>query len=198
LAAKGITLTPLGEEHLTQRSQWTSDDELARLMGVDVEAEPVESPEAELENNREWLLHRLYSGARVYAIGVEDRYIGDLDLFFMPMERLAQLTLFIGEKECWGKGYGTEAVDRVLRMVFTWAPPTRAEREAAGEHVRGDEGEFVRPEAVVVDVAPGNERALRFWQKLGFTEYDSDETGSKFLRLDRETYLKRGTAEGNS
>ena len=196
LDAKRINLTPLGNEHLSQRSEWTADDELARLMGVDVEAEPVESQEAELENNREWLLHRIYSGARVYAIGVEDRYIGDLDLFFMPMERLAQLTLFIGERASWGQGYGTEAVERVLEMLFTWEPPSRAEREETGQDARAYEGEFVRPEAVVVDVAPGNERAVRFWQKLGFVEYDSYETGMRFLRLDRESYFARPSSDG--
>jgi len=191
LDGNGIALTPLGNEHLEQRSKWTADDELARLMGVDVDAEPVESLEAELENNQQWLLHRLYSGARVYAIGVEGQYVGDVDLSFMPMERLAQLSVFIGERDAWGKGYGTEAVERVLDMVFTWAPPTRAEREAAGENVKGDEGEFFRPDAVVVDVAAGNERAARFWEKLGFSEYDNDEAGTRYMRLDREAYLAR-------
>ena len=106
-----VNLEPLTDAELPQRSQWTADDELARLMGVDVDAEPVESLEVELENNRQWLLHRLDQGARVYALKVNNRYIGDADLFLMPMERLAQITLFIGDRESWSQGYGTETVE---------------------------------------------------------------------------------------
>lgn len=188
-----VKLVPLTDEHLAQRSQWTADDELARLMGVDVEAEPVESPEAELENNRQWLAERLMSGACVYAITVDGRYIGDVDLAFMPLEMLVQFTLFMGDRASWSQGFGTETIERLLKMVFAWKPMTQNEREAAGLAPLLDAPEFVRPETVVVDVPAGNERALRFWKKLGFEEYNTDEAGTCYLRLEREVWLARQT-----
>jgi RimJ/RimL family protein N-acetyltransferase len=186
-----VKLVPLMDEHLAQRTQWTADDELARLMGVDVEAEPVESQEAEFENNRQWLATRLMNGARVYAITVDGRYIGDVDLAVMPMEFMAQFTIFIGDRASWGQGYGSETVGRLLEMLFTWTPPTRAEREAAGLDPLIDEPPLVRPETVVVDVPAGNERALGFWKKLGFEEYNTDEAGTSYLRVEREAWLAR-------
>lgn len=188
-----IKLVPLMDEHLAQRSQWTADDELAKLMGVDVAAEPVESLEAELENNRQWLVARLMNGARVYAITVDGRYIGDVDVSFMPLDRMAQFTLFIGDRGSWGQGFGTETIERLLRMLFTWTPMTRTEREAAGLEPVLDEPELVRPETVVVDVPAGNERALGFWKKLGFEEYNTDEAGTSYLRIDREAWLARSS-----
>jgi RimJ/RimL family protein N-acetyltransferase len=187
LTGAKVKLFPLAEEQLAARSQWTADNELAKLMGVDVEEEPFESAEKELENNRLWLLTRRHMGALLYGIEAEGRCIGDVDVMLMPMEKLAQFTVFIGDRSAWGKGYGTEAVALLLKALFLWEkppiPPDALELPA--------ETDFEPPEAVVVDVAPGNERALRFWTKLGFTEYNADEAGTKYLRLDRAAYLAR-------
>lgn len=186
-----VKLVPLMDEHLPQRSQWTADDELARLMGVDIEAEPVESLEAELENNRAWLVDRLMNGARVYAIAVDGRYIGDVDVSFVPLDRMAQFSLFIGDRASWGQGFGAETIERLLEMLFTWTPMTRLEREAAGLESTPDEPDLVRPETVVVDVPAGNARALCFWKKRGFEEYNTDEAGTSYLRLEREAWLAK-------
>jgi RimJ/RimL family protein N-acetyltransferase len=190
LTGRQVKLFPLTEEQLAARSQWTADNELARLMGVDVEAEPFESAEKELENNRLWLLARYHAGACVYGLEAEGRYIGDLDVALLPMESLAQLTLFVGDRAAWGKGYGRESVEMILKALFLWeTPKPNPETMELPEEI-----DYAPPEAVVVDVPPGNERALRFWTQLGFVEYNTDEAGTRYLRMERGAYLARGGA----
>ena len=109
-----VRLRPLADADLATRARWTADDELAILMGVDIEKEPFISREDELQGNREWLARRRRTGDAVYAIEVEGRYIGDIDIVIVPQERKAELCLFIGDRSQWGKGYGTETVELVL------------------------------------------------------------------------------------
>lgn len=48
------------------------------------------------------------------------RHIGNIKLgFIKPMHCSGQLSLFIGEKSCWGKGYATEAVRAVTQWGFS-------------------------------------------------------------------------------
>jgi diamine N-acetyltransferase len=68
--------------------------------------------------------------------------LGDVDHF----HQTARLTLWIGEKECWGRGYGTEATILILNYGFT----------ALGLHNIG------------LDVTSANERGLRAYQQAGF------------------------------
>ncbi|MFQ6008323.1 MAG: GNAT family N-acetyltransferase [Candidatus Zixiibacteriota bacterium] len=155
-----VRLRPLADADLVTRARWTADDELAILIGVDIEKEPFISQEDELRGNREWLAQRRRAGDVVYAIEVEGRYIGDIDIIIIPQERKAELCLFIGDCSQWGKGYGTETVELVLDALFS------------GEPV----------DTIQVDVPATNDRAFRFWQKLGFKEYSTDEEGTRYLR----------------
>ena len=156
-------MRPLREDDLPTRALWTADDELALLMGVNVEREPFVSPEDELRGNMEWLRRRYKEGATVYAIEAGGRYIGDIDVTATVSERKAGLSLFIGDRSAWGKGYGTETVRLVLADLVS--------RDVA--------------DVVEIDVAPGNRRSLAFWMKLGFREYQSDEAGKRWLKWEK-------------
>lgn len=129
-------------------------------MGGRITDEKETSEEEEFEKNREWLERRRNSGVIPYAIEVEGRYIGDIDVGIYPNRRRADLTVFLGDRGEWGKGYGTEAVELVIGELLT------------------DE----RVEVIEVDVVSHNHRALAFWKKLGFVEYAVDEQGTRFLR----------------
>lgn len=155
-----VRLRPLADADLPTRARWTADDELAVLMGVDIEKEPFVSQEDELRGNREWLERRRRAGDTVCAIEAEGRYIGDINIVIVPQERKAKLCLFIGDRSQWGKGYGTEVVELVLDALFS------------GEPV----------DTVQVEAAATNDRAFRFWKKLGFKEYSTDEKGTRYLR----------------
>jgi ribosomal-protein-alanine N-acetyltransferase len=48
-----------------------------------------------------------------------DRHIGNIKLGPINwIHRWAEVSLVVGEKDCWGKGYGTEAIRLVTRYAF--------------------------------------------------------------------------------
>ena len=155
-----VRLRPLLKPDLRRRAQWTADDELVAAMGADPTEEPFVSPQHEEQRNVDWLEDRQKAGDQLYAIEVNGRYIGDIDVEFFPEARKAQITVFIGDRAAWGKGYGTESARLVLQ-------------ELAAE-----------PEVDCVEVAvpKGNDRSLRFWQKLGFRQFKTDDDGTRWLR----------------
>lgn len=49
----------------------------------------------------------------------DDRHIGNVKLGPINFyHRTADISYFIGEKECWGRGYATEAIGLVVRYAF--------------------------------------------------------------------------------
>jgi RimJ/RimL family protein N-acetyltransferase len=156
-----VRLRPLREGDLRQRADWTSDAELVALMGADPSEEPFVSPEDEERRNGDWLADRQNLGDQLYAIEIHGRYIGDVDIEFFPQAHRAELTVFIGDRSAWGKGYGTETVRLVLDELRGRAGVNHAE----------------------VDAPRGNDRALAFWEKLGFRHYRTDDGGRRWLEL---------------
>ena len=165
LRGRHLVLRPLGEDDLSRRARWTADRELQLLMGSHVNDERTmgRSHEEELDANRAWLAGRLKSGTTPYAVEVDGVYIGDIDYGIYPEEGKADLTVFLGDRSAWGKGYGTEAVNLIIDEIF-----------------RDGRIEFIE-----VDVVPRNERAFAFWKKLGFAEHGVDEKGLHWLRRGR-------------
>lgn len=142
LLGERIYLRPLeqGDLHLTQK--WANDPEIRRLTG---EVMPMsEAAAAEFlekvhtDRDRVWFM---------IALRANDRVIGEAGLLrmFNPW-RTTDLSLIIGEQDTWGKGYGTEAILLLLDYAFGCL-------------------NFHR---VSVGVVGFNERALRFYEKVGF------------------------------
>jgi RimJ/RimL family protein N-acetyltransferase len=49
----------------------------------------------------------------------DDRHIGNIKLGPVnPVHRLGDIGLIIGETDCWGKGYATEAIELITRFAF--------------------------------------------------------------------------------
>ena len=163
LIGQKVRLRPLCKADLPTRALWTADDELAALMGVNVEEEPFISPEHELQENVQWLCGREKAGATVYAIEARGHYIGDIDVTVTAKERKADLSLFIGDRSEWRKGYGSETVRLVLEDLVS--------RDIA--------------DMVEIEVALGNDGSFAFWNKLGFREYLRGENGKRWLRWKR-------------
>jgi len=155
-----VHLGLLGESHLHRRAEWTADDQLALLMGADPTAGPFVSPEDEERRNVEWLRNRHKAGDRLYAIEVDGRDVGDIDVEYFPEAHKVEITVLIGDRTDRGKGYGTESVRLVLEEL----------RSEPGV----DHGE--------VDVAKGNDRAVGFWKRLGFEQCRTDDDGRRWLR----------------
>lgn len=169
LHGRKVLLRPLTQGDMPARVQWTTDRELCLLMGVPEEELHQLSANNEVDSNHKWLEARCKSGITPYAVEVNGRYIGDIDFGIYPNKGMADLTVFLGDRREWGKGYGTEAVELVIRELFD------------------DE----RINVIEVDVAPQNDRAFSFWTKLGFSEYRTDDQGTRYLRRFRDSRLMK-------
>jgi RimJ/RimL family protein N-acetyltransferase len=101
-------------------------------------------------NTEKWYKEMLADKDRIwFAIALKkgDRVIGETGLLrmFRPW-RSIDMTIIIGEKDAWGKGYGTEVGHLLLDYAFG----------RLGFH------------KVSMGVVGFNKRALKFWESLGF------------------------------
>jgi diamine N-acetyltransferase len=142
LIGERVFLRPFGRDDLPYIQKWSNDAELRRLIG---EVAPMSRADTE-----KWYRELLADEDRVwFAIVLKkgDRVIGEAGLLrmFRPW-RNTDMTIIIGEKDEWGKGYGTEVGNLLLHYAF------------------GQMG-FHR---ISIGVVGFNKRALKFWESLGF------------------------------
>ncbi len=142
LAGERILLRPFGRDYLPYIQKWSNDAELRRLIG---EVAPMSRADTE-----KWYKELLSDKDRVwFAIVLKkgDRVIGEAGMLrmFRPW-RSTDMTIIIGERDAWGKGYGKEAGRLLLKYAF----------ERLGFH------------RVSIGVVGSNKNALRFWKSLGF------------------------------
>jgi RimJ/RimL family protein N-acetyltransferase len=142
LIGKRVYLRPLAKEDLVYLRKWSEDAELRGSIG---ETKPMSHADCEkfleqicADNSREWFM---------VVIKQDNQVIGEAGLLRMDRAwRATDVSVIIGEKEEWGKGYGTETILLLLDYAF--------------RHLN-----FHR---VAIGVVGFNERALRFWEKVGF------------------------------
>jgi len=142
LTGERLYLRPIEAEDLPFIRRWANDPEVRRLTG---EALPMSKAGAD-----EFLERVRQDKERVWFVVVlkeNDRVIGEAGLLrmFHPW-RNTDLSIIIGDQDAWGKGYGTEAILLLLDYAFGYL----------GFH------------RVSVGVVGFNERALRFYEKVGF------------------------------
>ncbi|HVP16106.1 MAG TPA: GNAT family protein [candidate division Zixibacteria bacterium] len=142
LIGERIILRPFGKRDLLHIQRWSTDAELRRLIG---EVAPMNRADTE-----KWYTELLADKDRVwFAIVLKkgNRVIGEAGLLrmFRPW-RSTDMTIIIGERDAWGKGYGKEAGRLLLNYAF----------EHLGFH------------RVSIGVVGFNKNALMFWKSLGF------------------------------
>jgi len=127
-------------------SRWGRDTEYWRLQTA------IPARLSSVKAIKEWLdkdAEKDPPEAYVFAIHrlEDDRLIGDvgLDDVFGP-HRDAFLGIALGERDCWGKGYGTDAMRLILRFGFSELNLRR----------------------VTLNVFEYNPRAIHIYEKLGF------------------------------
>ncbi len=82
-----------------------------------------------------------------FIVEVDGRPIGRIGLNgFRPRDRICSLYVFIGDRSCWDRGYGTDAILALLRFAF----------DAFDLHI------------VELWSLAENERAIRAYEKCGF------------------------------
>jgi RimJ/RimL family protein N-acetyltransferase len=151
--------------HVTENraafQRWYADEEIARMLRHD------QRPLTEAQSRSYFDTLILPSSARgtCYAIHevVSERLIGTTALtdFAGMSRRSAYFRIVIGEKDCWGHGYGTEATELVMREAF--------ERHGL--------------DLIKLEVFRHNDRAARAYRRVGF-----EETGEHIEWVGRERW----------
>ncbi len=127
--------------------RYVNDEELKRFLGI---KESLKYPLSRMQEE-EWI-EQCASGAgpdRTFVIEtLKDRqFLGHIGLERINwVDRGANLSLFLFNKEEWGKGYGTDALQVLLRLAF-------------------DKLGFYR---IGLRVAASNARAIRCYERCGF------------------------------
>jgi RimJ/RimL family protein N-acetyltransferase len=133
-------LRAVGRSDLPTFVRWVNDPEVTEFLLL-------EQPTS-LEEEEMWYEEMLKSKDKVFAIETKDgRLIGTLGLINLDWDnRRADIGIMIGEKECWSRGFGTDAITTLLRYMF-------------GE---------LNLNRVSLFTDANNKRALRCYEKCGF------------------------------
>ncbi|MFT3891365.1 MAG: GNAT family protein [Anaerolineales bacterium] len=142
-----VRLSALDADEISKAfARWRRDSEFMRLLSwspnqlqSDKAAKNWLEKEIEEQSvNQHWFSIRTLA---------DDRLLGDIDLYVYNWPgRDAFVGLGIGEREFWGKGYGTDVMRVILRYAFTEVNLNR----------------------VTLDVFEYNPRAIRSYEKAGF------------------------------
>jgi RimJ/RimL family protein N-acetyltransferase len=141
-----LQLAGVEPEELTRAyTSWNLDSEFDRLL----DASP--SRLRSVKGGREWLEKELQKAAGLFWFAVrrleDDRLLGDIVLDVNCWNTGdAFVGIGLGDRELWGRGYGTEAMQLLLRFAFT----------------------EVNLRRVTLTVFEYNPRAVRAYEKAGF------------------------------
>lgn len=133
------------ETRAKSEARWQRDTEFHRL----IDGEPAElSSEKKIKERFEKQLESIDPERYSFSVRTldEDRYIGFFGLWVDLIHSVAWVGIGIGDREFWGKGYGTDMMKLCLQYAFTELCVARV---SLGLH------EY-------------NSRALRSYEKCGF------------------------------
>ena len=143
IVGRRVALGPLRRDLLPLYQRWMNDFEVTRNLAVG-------SRPLTLEAEEDWYAHASRSSTDALFTLYERpnlRPIGTASLHRIDHQhRTAEFGIVIGERDCWGRGYGTETTARSLEYAFN----------VLGLH------------AVHLRVYSGNERGLRAYTRAGF------------------------------
>lgn len=143
LEGEKIYLSPTNVEDAESYTKWMNDfnvtDYIARSGKL-----------ISLEEEREWLKNKKEQN-KIFAIIKQEnnQLIGNCGIHHIDfINRTATLGIFIGEKENWSKGYGTEAIKMLLDFGFN----------------------YLNLNSIDLEVMEFNPRAIACYKKCGFKE----------------------------
>jgi RimJ/RimL family protein N-acetyltransferase len=140
---------------------WRSDEELARFDA----SNPTRIPFPDYQRNWSFDMRFTDTAGRSFAVEDENgQHIGNIMYYNHDADRReAELGISIGRRDCWAQGYGSDAVTALVAYLFR---TTELQR-------------------LYLHTLDWNERALRSFQKAGFTECGSSwRNGNTFLVMD--------------
>ncbi|OEF98065.1 hypothetical protein BHF71_03330 [Vulcanibacillus modesticaldus] len=146
LKGKLVQLKAVEREDLPKYLEWMNDSEVRQYLAIGI------SYPLTMTEENDWYESMLKDKSRkTYAIHTieNDQLIGNCSLFNINWKNQSAVTgIFIGDKNYWGKGYGTEALRLLLYLGFQEFNLRRIE----------------------LGVFEFNDRAIKSYKKLGFVE----------------------------
>ena len=135
-----VELRPVGDDDATLIHRWMNEPTVWREMDYERPFSLTDVRE-DIERSR--------AEGQPFTIVVEGRPVGRIGLnAFRRRDRIAAMYVYIGEPDCWGKGYGKDAVLTLLGYAFDRFDLARVELWALAD----------------------NERALQAYRGCGFVE----------------------------
>ncbi|HEV2238273.1 MAG TPA: GNAT family protein [Ktedonobacterales bacterium] len=157
MVGEKVALGPRSGDLAPLLARWLNDFEVAVYSGDPLMPNPVEFWQARHETaskdrHSERVEFAIYERATLRPIGVTHwREIN-------PGDRTATYAIIIGEKDCWGKGYGTETTRLMLEYAFA----------ALNLH------------SVQLTTSAFNERAIRAYLRAGYREVGRRREAHRF------------------
>jgi diamine N-acetyltransferase len=112
-----VALGPRRRDLIPLYLKWMNDFEVMHTYGTRFRTRTLEATEAGYESaskgGPDYVDFTIYELSTMRAIG--NTALEEIDHF----DRTGKFVLFIGEKDCWGKGYGTETTRLMLDYGFT-------------------------------------------------------------------------------
>jgi RimJ/RimL family protein N-acetyltransferase len=140
-----VGLGPIRRDLIHLHVKWANDPEITVPLGGWAGPSTIADQEAwytrDSKHSETRIVFLIYELSTMRPIGCTD--LRDVNY----RNQTASFDIFIGEKECWGKGYATETARMMLRYGF----------KALGLHT------------IKLQVVADNERAIRAYTRAGFT-----------------------------
>jgi [ribosomal protein S5]-alanine N-acetyltransferase len=114
LETNRLRLVSFSEEHLAERYvAWLNDPDVVRYSEQRHSLHTIDSCREFWRSFQEtphyyWAIEEAETG----------RHVGNIDAHIDQPNKVADVAIIIGEKEIWGKGYGSEAWNRVLEYLL--------------------------------------------------------------------------------
>jgi RimJ/RimL family protein N-acetyltransferase len=110
-----LTLADVGERYVA----WLNDPAVNRFLETRHQVQTLETVRSFVAVNSGRADRRLFA----ICLNETERHIGNIKVGpIKPNHALADVSLFIGERDCWGKGYATEAITLASRFAFAQMP----------------------------------------------------------------------------
>jgi len=141
LLGENIYLSPINLEDYEKYTEWINDLDISLKLG---NAHQIYTLQKEQE-----ILEDISEDSFAIILKENDKLIGNCGLIDVEqVTRKAELGIFIGEKEYWNMGYGTEAITLLLDYGFN----------------------LLNLHNIMLEVFAFNKRAIECYKKIGFKE----------------------------
>ena len=140
LVGKKCYLSPMDVNDAEKYTAWLNDLEITSYLTLSASLISVEGERKFLENAAMEHHYAIVDSATEELIG--NASLADIN----HLHGTAEIGLFIGKKDCWGKGYGTEVMELLLDYGFA----------------------KLNLHNITLHVYSFNERAIRCYEKVGF------------------------------